>query len=231
MNEFDTEVPDTPTFQVGYFFGKQSSKHWLVSQDDLNSMYKSIKKGNILLWCDKLSSQLQSSESCKGQKRKLQDDPPQQSKSHESEVDNIVSDLRKRHDTTYSLPKLRLWACVITAGNWDDRDKHPPLPAFDDNEPKKLKKKALSDVIANSVVKAMTMSQVISPETPTKSSETSSQSSKPIGLSPGRVTELRIEKLQELRELQQLLEQNVLTNAEFEEQKMVVLNALRKLTH
>ncbi len=86
-------------------------------------------------------------------------------------------------------------------------------------------------MIANSVVKAMTTSQqVVSPETPTKSSETPNQSSKPIGLSPGRVTELRIKKLQELRELQQLLEQNVLTDAEFEEQKMLVLNALRKLT-
>ena len=231
MNEFDTQVPDTPVFQVGYFFGKQSSKYWLVSRDDLNSMYRSIKKGSVLLWCDKRSCQLQSSESRKGQKRKLQDDPPQQSKSHESEVDEIVSDLRERHGTTYTLPKLRLWARVITTGNWDDRDKHPPLPAFDDNEPKKVKKAALSDVIASSVVKAMTTSQVTSPETPTKSSKTSTQSNKPIGLSPGRVTDLRIKKLQELRELQQLLEQNVLTDAEFEEQKMLVLNALRKLTH
>ena len=124
MDEFDTQVPDTPTFQVGYFFGKQSSKHCLVSQDDLNSMYKSIKKGSILLWCDKRSFQLQSSESRKGQKRKLQDDHPQ-SKSHESEVDEIMSDLRKRHGTTYSLPKLRLWARVITTGNWDDKRQAP----------------------------------------------------------------------------------------------------------
>ena len=66
VDEFDTQVPDTPTFQVGYFLDKQSSKHWLVSQDDLNSMYKSIKKGSILLWCDKQSFQLQSSKSRKG---------------------------------------------------------------------------------------------------------------------------------------------------------------------
>ena len=67
----------------------------------------------------------------------------------------------------------------------------------------------------------MTTSQVTSSETPTKSSETSTQSNKPIRLSPGRVTDLRIKKLQELRELQQLLKQNVLTDAEFE-QKMLV---------
>ena len=45
----------------------------------------------------------------------------------ESEVDNIVSDLKQRHGQSYSLPKLRMWACVITTGMWEDRD-HPPLP-------------------------------------------------------------------------------------------------------
>ena len=51
-----------------------------------------------------------------------------------------------------------------------------------------------------------------------------------MGISPGKITELRIKKLQETRELQQLLEQNVLTNEEFTEQKAMVLSSLRKLT-
>ena len=50
-------------------------------------------------------------------------------------------------------------------------------------------------------------------------------------LSPGRITDLRMKKLHELRELQGLLEQNVLTQEEFAEQKRLVLNSLRKLTH
>ena len=52
-----------------------------------------------------------------------------------------------------------------------------------------------------------------------------------LGISPGKITELRIKKLQELRELQQLLEQNVLTEEESSEQKAMVLSSLRKLTH
>ena len=43
--------------------------------------------------------------------------------------------------------------------------------------------------------------------------------------------ELRSNKMQELKELQQLLEQNIVTDAKFAEQKSLVLNSLRKLIH
>lgn len=68
--------------------------------------------------------------------------------------------------------------------------------------------------------------------TPTKpTADESSHMSRPIGLSPGKIAELRMKKLQELRELQQLYEQSTLSQAEFMEQKSLVLDALRKLTH
>ena len=51
------------------------------------------------------------------------------------------------------------------------------------------------------------------------------------GVSPAKVTELRMKNLCELREPQELLEQNVLTQQEFMEQKKLVLDSLRKLTH
>ena len=54
---------------------------------------------------------------------------------------------------------------------------------------------------------------------------------KSVVLSPGRVTELRSKKLQELRELQCLRDENILTEEEFAEQKGLVLASLRKLTH
>ena len=43
-----------------------------------------------------------------------------------------------------------------------------------------------------------------------------------VGISPGRATELRMKKLKELRELQALLEQSILSEAEFAEQKAVL---------
>ena len=48
---------------------------------------------------------------------------------------------------------------------------------------------------------------------------------------PSKITDLRMKKLQELHKLQALLEQNVLTQQEFIEQKQLVLDSLRKLTH
>lgn len=64
-----------------------------------------------------------------------------------------------------------------------------------------------------------------------KETRSSSEFSANLGISPGKITELRIKKLQELRELQQLLEQNLLTEEEFTEQKAMVLSSLRKLAH
>ena len=49
------------------------------------------------------------------------------------------------------------------------------------------------------------------------------------GISPCRATELRMKKLKELRELQQLLESKILNEAELTEQKAIVLESLRKL--
>ena len=55
-DEFSESVPDNDKFQVGYFIGKHSAKHWLMTQSDLSSMYESITKTNILLWCDARSA-------------------------------------------------------------------------------------------------------------------------------------------------------------------------------
>ena len=63
--EFKDKLPETDDFQVGYYHGKQSSKIWLVTEEDHKSMYITTGKSNILLWCD-----ARSSDSVTGQKRK-----------------------------------------------------------------------------------------------------------------------------------------------------------------
>ena len=56
-HEFKDCVPSDNSFQVGYFLGKNSSKHWLVSPEDLHSMYSSLgSKRDIMLWCDRAKS-------------------------------------------------------------------------------------------------------------------------------------------------------------------------------
>ncbi len=44
-------------FCVGYCEGSQQARVWLVTSDDLNSMYLRYRKGGpITLWCDGKSS-------------------------------------------------------------------------------------------------------------------------------------------------------------------------------
>ena len=66
---------------------------------------------------------------------------------------------------------------------------------------------------------------VLLTRTPSTKTRSSSEFSAGLGISPGKI------KNQELREFQQLLEQNVLTEEEFTEQKGMVLSSLRKLAH
>ena len=51
MEEFKDEIPETTDFKVRYFYGKQSAKRWIVTQEDLDAMYKT-GKDKLLLWAD-----------------------------------------------------------------------------------------------------------------------------------------------------------------------------------
>ena len=57
-NEFKDHLPETDDFQIGYYLGKQSSKMWLVTEEDLKSMYGNIGRDNIPLWSDARSNEL-----------------------------------------------------------------------------------------------------------------------------------------------------------------------------
>lgn len=253
ISEFGDQLPETDDFGVGYFIGKQSSKHWLVTKKDLASMYASLPKGktSILLWCDGRSHHNcdTSEELGKSQKRKSSVDtnppPPSKCKQLESDVDEISSELKDRHGTKYTLPQLRLWARMIVSGNHESMTDPPQIPAITGIQPKRAKRESLGEALveaASTIVGALrtpeikqsnigTNNVVITSDTTATPPKILSNSGQHTGLSPGKVCELRSKKMQELRELQQLLEHNILTDAEFTEQKSLVLNSLRKLTH
>ena len=50
-----------------------------------------------------------------------------------------------------------------------------------------------------------------------------------VGISPGKAVDLRMKNIQQLRYLQQLHDDNILSDAEFLEQKAMILDSLRKL--
>ena len=54
MDEFGTLLPPTTDFQIGYFSGKQSTKYWIMCQEDLDSLNKLVEKraGSVTLRYD-----------------------------------------------------------------------------------------------------------------------------------------------------------------------------------
>ena len=117
------------------------------------------------------------------------------------------------------MPQIRLWARMIASGNHDSFDDAPSIPAITGVAPKR-KRESLSTVVAGV---ASSIASAIRPDVGISSSS-------PAGRSPSKISDLHLKKLQELRELQQLLDLGVLTPEEFAEQKSIVLEALRKLT-
>lgn len=227
-----------------------------MCQEDLDSMYESLKgKSSVLIWCDGKAAAVStvSSEASTSSRKRRSTSParnhPSKRQAMEEQVDEIVTELKEKHGNAYSLPQLRLWARMIAGGNHDSTDAPPQIPAITGITPKRDKKESLASAIAGAAVtfasalrtpqihqsgsstsNSVTISTESPPVTPKSGRQTSGRPI-PAGLSPGRVTELRMKKLQELRELQQLLEENILTTEEFMEQKGLVLESLRNLAH
>ena len=114
---------------IEYFEGK-SKKRWLCSKEDLDVMYKSLEKNDeIVLWCESNSHV---------QKRKKQEDAPASKRqAKEDEINSVYDSLKKKHEEKYEIPKLRLWARMITSGLHDSTDEPPDIPAFRSGELKK----------------------------------------------------------------------------------------------
>ena len=240
MEKLDTLVPSTLDFQVGYFSGKQSKKYWLIEDSDLKEMYDKDSRNSIFLWCDRAD------ERTKEPKRK-------RSSSHETlsskskrveieeDIEDTVERIKEVHGDKFSYSQYRIWARLVKSGMFKDISVVPPIPALQGTPqpPKKVRNESLSDVIAGAAVTFV--NAVRSPDSSVKAQNSvviNAQSS-PLksvpdldaatSISPCRATDLRMKKLQELRELQNLLENNILNEAEFIEQKAIVLDSLRKL--
>ncbi len=50
--EFKEQVPNSVTFNVGYFEGQRHAKIVIASEEDLKMMYTKYPSGEISLWCD-----------------------------------------------------------------------------------------------------------------------------------------------------------------------------------
>ena len=246
--EFKESVPSDNNFQLGYFLGKSSSKHWLISPEDLPSMYSSLgTKRDVMLWCDGAKHD---SLDVGSKRTSPSNNPPSKRRQIKNKVDETVDKLRERHGTKYTLPQMRLWARMVTANHHESLDDPPDIPAITGIVPKRKKpRESVAEAISSlagalrgtstgatnttpadtNTTPADTNTTPVGTNTTPVDTNTTPDSRPSVGYSPGKASELRRGHLQELRELQQLLELNILTPQEFAEQKTIVLAAMHKL--
>lgn len=210
VKDFAENMPSDEDFDVGYYDGSQHSKVWLVTADDLQSMYlKYPKGGSIVLWCDGKSS------GTSKRKRKSIDE------AHVKREKTIFEELKEQHPE-YDVPRLRLWARMIASNLHDDYENPPAVPAFSAPTPKKPRKENMCEAMTGAAVAIV--NAIRKGDKPSSDSSTSS-----VGISPKKSVELRMKNYEQLRYLQQLFEDGILNDKEYTEQKQSILDSLRKL--
>lgn len=227
IEEFDTQVPSTLSFSIGYFEGRQSTKKWLVSPEDLHAMYSTFQqsgKTDITLWCDGAANE---DKVVQRKRKRVNEDGPTSSKraDKESEIDDITFDLKGLHGDKFSEPQYRLWARMIINGLHSSRESPPNVPMITGFTPTRNSRRSMEDTVA-SVVSATVKAMVTPPSQQTSSSKVVSL---PIGTSPSKVVDIRGKCLTQLGNLKKLFEDDVITEDEWKEQKERVLETLRKI--
>ena len=187
-------------------------------------MYGKIPSGEITLWCDGNTEE----KSIIG-KRNGEDPSTGSSKRQkkEEEVDLVFQELREKHGTTYDTPRLRLWARMVTTNLHDDLDNPPAIPAFT-STPRKSRSPSISTVISGAATAVAKALGECSDQRKEGGGCTSAGPSA-VGVSPGKTVDLRMKNYQQLRYIQQLFDDGILTEAEYMEQKRDILSSLKRL--
>ena len=120
------------------------------------------------------------------------------------------------HEDELNLSEVqyRLWARMLVTGVDSSKENPPQVPMITGSTPR-------HPVSQNSsVVQSPQINQTVSEGTAPQ---------KGLGVSPGKISEIRGESYTQLATLKQLYEDGVLTLTEFDEQKEMILGGLKKL--
>lgn len=221
------------SFNVGYLQKPSQAKQWIVSGQDLESMYAHSGE-EISLWCD---HRVEDPPISTGSKRssdtrstRTDDAPPK--KNHrstnyaerEDKIEEMATELEGKHGDKYSYPQYKLWARLITCGQHGDKENAPNVPMITGSYSKerKLKESNFNEAIAGAavaIVKALKQSPEKNEITPTTVA----------AVSPGKKVMLSGQYLKQLETIQRLKDEGVLTIAEFQAQKERIMDNLHSL--
>ena len=131
-------------------------------------------------------------------------------------------------------PKLRLWAKLIHTGRHEDYVTPPNIPLITGKTTHTTKPKSdgMADAVAEAataIVKAINHPGVPQPQTPPKSCS-SANDLHVKKISPLKVVTLRRSCLDDLKRAKELYEEDILTDAEFHDEKQRILDMLKGLS-
>ena len=229
MDTFKDKLPPTYDFQIGYFTKKGNSKRWIEQEADLISMYSQFEGSDaISLFCDGIPKDT-TGNTRKRKRTTSIDDAVSSASGHEEDVKQVAIDLSDRHGELWDRRQYLIWARMYVNNQWKSLDDPPDIPLLRGGLKKANRKETLSEAITGA---AVAFANVLAPQNSNvqqaeASGRQSAQPSLPTGVSPASKAKLSSAYISQLRELQQLRECGVLSEEEFQEQKMFALDNLR----
>ncbi len=134
----------------------------------------------------------------------------------------LVEELREKHESAYSMVQYRLWAEMLTAKTHDSLDEAPSAPMFGGKRPRG--KPGYTGELNEALTgMAQTICNVLSPRA------TQINPSSGACPSPTKIVDLRSKYIQQLSDLVKLKDIGALTDVEYEEQRVTIVNSMRKL--
>ncbi len=121
--------------------------------------------------------------------------------------------------TKYDTLKLCLWACTVAGDIHKDLENPPNTQTFG-STPKRHRESVSSAI--NGAANALTKALSGTPPNDNTNCQTGVT-----GVSPGRAIDLQMKNYQQLRYVQQLFDDGILTEKDYTEQKEVILESLR----
>ncbi len=109
-------------------------------------MYRRYSKGEITLWCDGRCDG--KSENGKGKRKR---EVSSNYEEREDEVTDIYKELVAKHSEDYKIPKLCLWARMISSNLHGSMENPPKIPVFG-GCPQKRQKNDLSTALSGAAI-------------------------------------------------------------------------------
>ena len=232
-------LPQPDDIEVGYF--NQSKKIWISNRLDLNDVWALVGKGEkITLWCmgvtESATGMGQRKRPCEdigsnshggtepGTKRAKKLTTTEQKKAL---VEDYEQKLQEKHQDKYTRFQIKLWAEMLATGVHTDLDTPPAASMFGrDRHAKRQSESSLNESVLSQM---MTMMNSVCQALIPNRVETERKVTISPNLSPMKRAELRSTYLKQLGELRQLLDQDVLTEEEYEEQRGDLVDSMRQL--